>query len=101
MGMVYSPDEQETTINIFHPTISKQAEVFTCIPAMMNRLRDLATEYPQDVAIVEKDGCVTATIPVSWVKVAPKRKCYLTDEQKKANAERLARYREAKKNETA
>lgn len=97
MDFKYTPDEQETTINMFPPSVSKKAEIFSCIPAMMDRLRELSEGYPADVAIVEKDGCVTATVPVSWVKIAPKRRSTMTDEQKKANAERLAAYREARK----
>ena len=85
-------EEQETTINMLPPTVSKQAEIYTCIPAMMAHLTKLASEYPSDVAIVNGDGYVTATVPSSWIKVAPKRKCTLSEEQKKANAARLAAY---------
>lgn len=98
MKAVYGTDEQETTINIFHKSVSNKAEIFTCIPAMMDRLRTLAADYPNDVAIVEKDMCINATVPSGWIRVSPKRKCNLTDEQKKAGAERLRAYREAKKN---
>ena len=99
MDRNYSIDEQETTINIFPSAVSKQAEIFTCIPLMMKKLRKLAGEYPSDVSLAEHDGCITATVPVGWVRVMPKRKCNLTDEQKRANTERLAKYMEAKKND--
>ena len=92
---MYKADEQETIINIFPMQITKQAEIYTCIPAMMRKLRTLAAEYPEEVSIVDRTDDVSATVPVSWVKVAPKRKCNLTDEQKRANAERLAAYRKA------
>ncbi len=79
----YSFDEQETTINMF--------------PAMMNRLRKLAEDYPGDVALREDDGCIFCTLPVSWIRVSPKRKVTMTEEQRQENIARLARYREAKK----
>lgn len=101
MSVSYSLEEQETTINVFPSTVSKQAEIFTCIPSMINKMRKLAEENPHDVAIRESDGCVFCTVPVDWIRIAPKRKCTLTDEQKKANAERLAAYREAKLNATS
>ena len=99
MKRTYSFDEQETTINMFPANVSKKAEIFSCVPAMMNRLRDLAADHPGEVAIREDDGCVFATVPVGWVKIQPKRKCNMTEEQRKANAARLAAYMEAKKND--
>ncbi len=93
----YSFDEQETTINMFPANVSKTAEVFSCIPAMMNRLRKLAEDYPGDVALREDDGCIFCTLPVSWIRVSPKRKVTMTEEQRQENIARLARYREAKK----
>ena len=99
MNKPYSFDEQETTINMFPTIVSKTAEIFSCVPTMMNRLRDLAVDHPDEVAIREDDGCIFATVPASWVKVQPKRKCNMTEEQRRANAERLAAYMEAKKND--
>lgn len=96
MKQSYSMDEQETTINMFPPSVSNKAEIFSCVPAMINRLRKMAEDHPADVAIREDNGCVFCTVPVSWVRIAPKRKCTLTEEQKQANAKRLAEYREAK-----
>lgn len=93
----YHLTEQETTINLLPSVVSKQAEIFSCVPAMMDKLRKLAAEHPSEVSIIEKDGCVQAAVPASWVKIQPKRKCNLTEEQRRANAERLAAYREARK----
>ena len=90
-------DEQETTINIFPKSVSDKAEIFTCIPSMMNRLRKLAVNHPDEVALREEDMCIFCTLPVGWIRIAPKRQCTLTEEQKRANAERLAAYREANK----
>lgn len=99
MKQSYSLEEQETTINMFPTGVSSKAEIFSCIPAMMNRLRKLAEEYPKEIALREDDGCIFCTLPVDWIRVLPKRKCTLTDEQKKANAERLRAYKEAKQND--
>ena len=101
MKQAYSFEEQETTVNMFPANISKQAEIFSCIPAMMSRLRKLAEEHPKDVAIREDDGCVFCTVPSSWVHISPKRKVTMTEEQRQENIARLARYREAKKNASA
>ena len=97
MNVSYSLDEQETVINIVPTIVSKRAEVFSCIPTMMKKLRKLYKDHPEDVDLSEKDGCVTATVPAAWIKIAPKRRCTLSDEQKRANAERLAQYMEANK----
>ena len=64
---------------------------------MVQHILKLYEEYPDEVTIVEGDGYLNATIPRGWVKIQPKRKCTLTDEQKRANAERLAAYRQAAK----
>lgn len=94
-----SIDEQETIINMFPKKMSKHAEIYSCIPAMENRLRRFAENNPKEVTIIEKDDAVFATVPASWIRITPKRKCHLTDEQKKANAERLRAYKEAKQND--
>ena len=65
MRSPYTVDEQETTINMFPANVSETAEIYTCIPFMMQRLVDLQKEYPNDVAIVEGDGYIDATVPRS------------------------------------
>lgn len=97
MSHNYTIDEQETIINMLPATVSKQAEIYSCVPQMVSRLRKLAEDNPKDVAIMEDDGAVTATVPLSWIKIAPKIKRQMTEEQRQANIERLARYREAMK----
>ena len=97
MKTQYALEEQETTINVFPKNVSDRALVFTCIPNMVKRIKKLRDDYPDDVVLTEGDGFVDASIPRGWVKIQPKRKCTLTEEQKRANAERLAALREAKK----
>ena len=82
-------EEQETVINIFPARVSPKAEVYTCIPAMVNKLKKLATDRPDCVEIVGETECsVTACVDRSCVKITPKRR--VSDEQRKASAERLA-----------
>lgn len=95
--MSVSLNEQETTINMFPASVSDKAEIFTCVPYMMTRLRKLAAEYPQEVELREESECIFCTLPYSWIRISPKRKCTLSEEQKQANAERLRKYMEAKK----
>ena len=93
MKSAYALDEQETIINVLPTVVSDKAEIYTCIPPMMNRLLKLQQEYPSDVVVSQGDGYINATVPRDWIKVQPKRKCTLTAEQKQANAERLKAYR--------
>ena len=97
MKSPYLIEEQETTINVFPANVSKLAEIYTCIPHTMETLIRLQADYPEEVTVVQKDGYVDATVPRSWIKIQPKRKSNMTEEQKRANAERLASYRKAKK----
>lgn len=99
MDKSYSFEEQETTINMYPAQMCKYAEIFSCIPHMIKRLKKLAGDYPSDVVVRECDGCVFATVPMEWVKIAPKRKTNLTEEQRKAINERLSACREAKRND--
>ena len=92
--------EQETTINIFPRAISGKAEVYTCIPYMVQRLLKLYEECPEEVTIRKANESVFATVPREWIKIQPKRKSNLTEEQKRANAERLAAFRESRKGES-
>ena len=90
-------DEQETTINVFPKQISDSAEVYTCIPSMVSRLKKLKKENPKDVLIHECPPGIIAKVPQSWVKIAPKRKKIMTDEDKQIMLERFANGKEAKK----
>ena len=88
-------DEQETIINILPSQISKTAEVYTCIPSLAKRLRQLAKTRPESVRIISDDGtAVTAEVDRSCVKISPKR--IVSDEQRKAAAERFAAARAKK-----
>lgn len=58
-----------------------------------NRIKRLATERPGECQIMAEnpDCSLCAHIPVEWVKIIPPRQ--LSEEQRKAIAERLSRTR--------
>ena len=88
-------DEQETTINIWPAQVSKKAEVYTCIPSMVKRLRTLASTRADAVRIISDDGySVTAEVDRSCVKISPKR--IISEEQRKVAADRFAAARAKK-----
>ena len=76
--------------------------VYSCEPKYMKELKELKKKYPNEVLIMHdygKDG-IEAQVPAKWFKfVKPPIKKILTDEQKLAAAERMAKAREAKKND--
>lgn len=41
------------------------------------------------------DGCIYASVPSQWLKIAPPRKLSYTDEQREAMGERLKKYRKS------
>ena len=57
-----------------------------------NKIRKLAKNHPDECQIVaeNKDGSICARIPVSWVKVSPKRA--VSDKQREASSERFKRF---------
>ena len=60
----------------------------------VNRIRKLNDEHPEEVRIIREpennDGCIYATVPIKWVRIAPPPKRELTDEQRDELRERLA-----------
>lgn len=88
-------EEQETVINLFPAQVSKKAEVYSCIPSMVKRLKTLAGKRPDAVKIVSDYGyAVTAEMDKSCIKISPKR--VMTEEQRRAATDRLADARERK-----
>jgi len=63
----------------------------------VSKIKRLAEKYPDECKIMyeNKDGSIVAHIPVSWVKVSPKRK--ISDEQREAATERMKQYQKHKK----
>ena len=69
---------------------------------MINRVKRLAEEHPDDVTVLAwpetNDGCIYAKMPVTWLKIGPPRTVTMSEEKKRINSERLRQYREDKKN---
>ncbi len=69
-------------------------------PKWKGRLLKLAEEYPEKVTIKrrpeENDGCIYATMPASWLKIAPPKKVNYSDEQRAAFGERMKKLRKQK-----
>lgn len=56
--------------------------------SMLKRLKE---KYPDQVEIAyeNKDGSLLARVPFEWMRIVPKRRDTLTDEQRAARAERM------------
>lgn len=58
----------------------------------INKIKQLAEEYPMDVTIIAhpetNDGCIYAKMPSKWFHIKPPVKRNFTDEQREAMAER-------------
>lgn len=63
----------------------------------ITRIRKLKMLYPELVTIKNEpetnDGCLVCTLPSEWLKLSPPKKMNLTDEQRAARAEALAKYK--------
>lgn len=85
--MSLSRIEQETIISFNED--EKQANVYTCNPALKRKLAGLAESRPEDCKLLREypDGIgAEYQIPKRWVKVNPSR--ILTDEQRAILSER-------------
>ena len=62
---------------------------------MITKIRKLKEQYPDRVTILaepeDNDGCIYCIIPSEWMKIAPKRKVNLTEEQRDELRNRLRR----------
>ena len=67
----------------------KQATLTLSQGRYITRIEKLAEKHPEECIIEarNKDGSIVAVVPVSWIRIQPPNK--MTDEQKKAAAERL------------
>lgn len=66
----------------------------------INKIKKLLEEHPDEMRLLASpetnDGCIYVELPSSWLKIQPKRKSYMTEEQKDALRERLAQARQAR-----
>lgn len=89
-SMRVSLEEQETTINIYPSPVQNYAEVYSCIPGMMKKLRKFAAEYPDEVRIEKEDDIgIFVQMPARWIQIRRPKQMHLTEEQREATAERL------------
>ena len=86
-------DEQETIINIDPTQSSRFATVYTTIPTDLKKMWKLAEKYPDEVKILHDDKWGSEfQIPRKWVSIKKPRT--MTEEQRLAASERLAKARE-------
>ena len=90
----------------FHETVySHDADMYEgkfCVDAAeewsIKMVKRLKADFPDDVDIKHenKDGSINAYMPLKWMRITPRKKKNLSDEQKKALAERLTAARRRK-----
>ena len=77
------------------------ADYFTVTAAerwSIGMMKKLHEKHPDEVEITQnKDGSIYAKVPLSWMRIHPKRTRTMTDEERAAAAERLRKGREQKK----
>lgn len=63
----------------------------------INKIHELKEANPKDIIILkepeENDGCIYCKFPIEYLKIGPKRRLNLSDEQRLIRAERLKSYR--------
>ena len=90
MSVGVSLDEQETTITIYPSQVQNYAEVYSCIPGMMKKLRKLAADNPDDVRIEKEDDIgIFVQVPARWIQIRRPKQVHLSEEQREAVAERM------------
>lgn len=85
-------EERETTVS--YSDADETATVMSYSAAMVNRLKKLAEEKPDEAKIVwtdEKDGGIEVRVPKKWIKVSPTVKVKMTEEKRTALRERMNR----------
>lgn len=69
---------------------------------IINKVRKLAQQHPDDVAVIrypeQNDGCIYASMPSEWFKISPPRQIEMSDERKAELSERLRIARKSKAN---
>lgn len=86
-------EEQETVIVIPDSHVSKTADVYTCVPHMLKKLRKQAKSRPDCVQIKRDLGdALFADVDSSCIRITPKR--LVSDEQRAAASERMKKARE-------
>ena len=73
----------------------KQATATFCSPRHITRVRKLAKDFPDECQIVaeNKDSSIVAHFPVKWIRIQRPNEREMTEEQKNAAREQLAKMR--------
>lgn len=81
-------DIRETCIG--HTAGDKEIEINTSERKWVQRIKKLAEKHPEARIVYEnEDGSIYAKAPEEWLRIVPKVKRTLTEEQKKEVYERL------------
>ena len=73
------------------------ATFYTSEAKWMRKIKKLQAEHPDEVQIVnETESDMLIHIPKTWMRISPPKKMNLTDEQRAAAAQRLAKHRAQK-----
>lgn len=98
MSVSVTLDEMETTISLFPSQVQNYAEVYSCIPGMVKKLRKLAAANPDDVKVEKEDDVgIFVQVPAKWIQIRKPKQMNYSDEQRVEAAARLAAAREKKK----
>lgn len=90
MSYQTTPDEQETTINLFPTQIQQHAEVYSSTPGTIRKLRKLAAENPDEVVIEKEDEIgIFVQVPANWIQIRKPKKMNFSEERREAAAERM------------
>ena len=72
------------------------ATVYTCNTQMIERLKQMLIDFPEDVKLIEETKVsIKVTMPKNWLKIPTPRR--LTDAQRQAAAARMMKNRAHKK----
>ena len=63
----------------------------------INKIQKLYEQHPDEMRMIARpetnDGCIYVELPASWLKIIPKQKREMSEEEKELLRERLAQYR--------
>lgn len=85
-------DYKETSIDIL--SCDSYATIYTCESRQIQKLKQLYQDHPNEVSIItDTTDFMNVHVPKSWIKIKPPRKMNLSEEQRQALSERLAKAR--------
>lgn len=100
--VVLSLDDIETVINYAPSQIGKWPELYTTDKLIMKRYEKFMAKNPEECILLAEDKySMTFSVHPKCIGIYPRalRKAHFTEEQQRANAERLARMNEKRRAE--